>query len=437
MAGATLLDVQFGRWSSPAWAKGFALTAACCRWPTDIDAVHAAAAAAIDWSIFAQTARRHRVAGLVHNAVERAELPLPADVAKDIAIEARSIAWQNLAYAHETVRLQRLFDRAAVQVVFLKGTALSQAAYGTLTVKHGRDIDLLVSPAQVSIALDLLQADGYTLGDPAGALNPAQIKALVAHGDQAELARRDGRLRLELHWRLASNRHLVHGIEPFAAPAQTALPGLGTLNVLRPEDEFVYLCVHGAGHSWSRLKWLADLNARLAGLEAQQIAGLYEYAEARGAGLCAGQALLLCHRLFGRVLPVGLHEALTAGRRVTRLAASAAQSMMAMIRATHRHRARRALFATWSGRSGLAAGHDFSLPKCADFSPPRATRSVCHCRALLPSCIHYCAFRYGHGGRCLGPAANGRLKRRNAADRLCSAVFLFRSSISVHDVPGF
>jgi hypothetical protein len=328
MAGATLSDVQFDRWSSPAWAKGFALTAACCRWPTDIDAVHAAAAAAIDWSIFAQTARRHRVAGLVHNAVERAELPLPADVAKDIAIEARSIAWQNLAYAHETVRLQRLFDRAAVQVVFLKGTALSQAAYGTLTVKHGRDIDLLVSPAQVSIALDLLQAGGYTLGDPAGALNPAQIKALVAHGDQAELARRDGRLRLELHWRLASNRHLVHGIEPFAAPAQTALPGLGTLNVLRPEDEFVYLCVHGAGHSWSRLKWLADLNARLAGLEAQQIAGLYEYAEARGAGLCAGQALLLCHRLFGRVLPVGLHEALTADRRVTRLAASAAQSMM-------------------------------------------------------------------------------------------------------------
>jgi hypothetical protein len=328
MAAATLLDAQFGRGSSPAWVKGFALTAACCRWPTDIDAVHAAAAAAIDWSIFAQTARRHRVAGLVHNAVERAELQLPADIANDIASEARLIARQNLAYAHETARLQRLFDRVGVQIVFLKGTALSQAAYGTLTVKHGRDIDLLVSPAEVPIALDLLQADGYSLRDPAGALNPAQLKALVAHGDQAELARHDGRLRLELHWRLACNLHLVHGIEPFAAPAQLALPGLGTLNVLRPEDEFVYLCVHGAGHSWSRLKWLADLNARLAGLEAHQIAGLYEYAKARGAGLCAGQALLLCYRLFGRVLPVSLREALKSDRRVTRLAASAAQSMM-------------------------------------------------------------------------------------------------------------
>lgn len=141
------------------------------------------------------------------------------------------------------------------------------------------------------------------------------------------------------------------------------LPGLGTLNVLRREDEFAYLCVHGAGHSWSRLKWLADLNARLAGLEAQRIAGLYRYAEARGAG-CA---------------------------RVRR----------------------------WSCAIGCSDAYG---------------RPACHCRPLSPSCIRYCASHYGHGDNCLA-VANGRWERRNAADRLCSAVFLVRLSVPVHDLP--
>ena len=305
------------------------MTAACCRWPMDIAAIQAAAVEPIDWRLFADTARRHRVVGLVHEAAQRAGLPLPADIAGALAGDARLIALQGLAHAHESVRLQRLFDRAGIPLRFLKGVGLAQSAYGTVTAKHARDIDMLVSPPHVPAALEVLLADGYALHEPARHLTPAQLGALVAHASQAELRRRGGRSLLELHWQLSPNARLPYGVDPFGAVAAVTLTGVGDVNTLRPEDEFVYLCVHGARHVWSRLKWLADLNARLSAFDAQQIADLYRYADARGAGLCAGQALLLCNRVLGRELPDELGTVLSADTRVGRLVAAADSRMRA------------------------------------------------------------------------------------------------------------
>ena len=45
---------------------------------------------------------------------------------------------------------------------------------------------------------------------------------------------------------------------------------------LADEPLYAYLCVHGASSAWFRLKWIADLNALLAGRTAEEIAALPE-----------------------------------------------------------------------------------------------------------------------------------------------------------------
>jgi len=87
-----------------------------------------------------------------------------------------------------------------------------------------------------------------------------------------------------------------------------------------------YLCVHGAYHRWSRLKWLADLNAMLAATAAD-VTRLYRHAQNVGAGLCAGQALLLCGRLFDLPVPAEIAAELEADRRVARLVNIALRAM--------------------------------------------------------------------------------------------------------------
>lgn len=87
-----------------------------------------------------------------------------------------------------------------------------------------------------------------------------------------------------------------------------------------------YLGVHGAYHHWSRLKWLADVNAMLA-TTAVDVTQLYRHAQKIGAGLCAGQALLLCRRLFDLPLPAAVAAELEADRSVSRLANIALRAM--------------------------------------------------------------------------------------------------------------
>ena len=137
------------------------LAAACCRWPPSQDrraAIATAAAAVADWDRFLATVRRQRIAGLAHAALSEAGIALPAEIARQLAARAHEIAQRNLALAAETARLQRAFDAAQIPALFVKGAALAELAYGTLALKHARDIDLLVLPEQAAAAMQLLDA---------------------------------------------------------------------------------------------------------------------------------------------------------------------------------------------------------------------------------------------------------------------------------------
>jgi hypothetical protein len=100
------------------------------------------------------------------------------------------------------------------------------------------------------------------------------------------------------------------------------------VRTLAPDDLFAYLCVHGARHSWSRLKWLADLNALVVSSSAD-IERLYRHAQKVGGGICAGQALLLCQLLLGLKLPTTLADELQTNKRCQKLVAIAMTALTA------------------------------------------------------------------------------------------------------------
>jgi len=312
------------------FAAEFLLTAACCRWPPSQsrNAAVRAAAAEIDWDEFLRLVRRQRVIGLAHEALQSGGIDCPAAVAKELSRRAQRIFQKNLSLATETVRLQRAFEAAQIPALVLKGVALAQLAYGSLTAKHARDIDFLVPPEHAEVGLQLLEREGYALSSPAERLGDAQRRALVRYAREAELVQRDSKMLVELQWRAANNPLLLEGVDARSAMQSVALSGGVSIRTLAPDDLFAYLCVHGAQHAWSRLKWLADLNALVA-TNAADIAQLYRHAQKIGAGLCAGQALLLCQHLLALSLPAGIADEIQADKRVQRLAAIALAAMTA------------------------------------------------------------------------------------------------------------
>jgi hypothetical protein len=351
----------------PSFPEEFALVAVCCRWPPTAEVaaeVQQRAAGALDWRLVLRIAERHRVVGLVHHALHGAGVSCPEDVQAILKLKSASIARQNLALAAETLRLRRHFDEAGIAALVVKGASLAQRAYGSTAFKHGRDIDLVVPPANAFAALQILEGDGYALVDPARELTDAQRHAYIARGYQMELFNAPRGTRVELHWRLSENPHLLAGIDAFADGQFVPLAG-GLVRTLSDADLFAYLCVHGAIHFWFRLKWLADLNALLAAKNDAELDALYAHAQAHGAGLCAGQALLLCERLLGlRTSPV-LHDVLVRDRGVRRLVAISLGCMIGINPAAEPvlDAAQRAAELRW--RFMVGRGPRFLLAQCA------------------------------------------------------------------------
>jgi hypothetical protein len=310
-------------------SREFRLVAACCAWPPSPwrdGAIHEAAARSIDWPLLGRIAGRQRVQGLVHAALVRSGVAAPSAVAESMAAKAREIAAASLAQAAESVRLQTALDRAGIANLVLKGAAVEMLAYGELGKKAAWDIDLLVAPGEVMAALRILAEAGYDLAYPRG-LTSAEFAIFVSLTHECELRHAKLGLNVELHWGLADHPALLRGMS-VASPTQwVTLSGGLRLRTFAADELFAYLCVHGAMHGWSRLKWLADLSAMLASESPPAVEALYRRAVALGGGLCPAQALLLGVRLLGATIGPTLEAELIEQRAVRSLVAMAIGAM--------------------------------------------------------------------------------------------------------------
>lgn len=277
----------------------FALVAACCRWPASErrnEAIRKAASANIDWQRFLRVVARQRVAPLVSNALHGLGVAPPDVVEALVGIASQNVR-QSIFYAAEASRLQALFDEAAIPVVFLKGATLAMLAYGTLAVKHGRDIDLLVPPDSIRRGISLLQEAGYRPHYPIPAA-PSLFRKWVATAKDFEFFDPVRGVVLELHWSLTENAFHATQLVEHLCDRTVQVSENVQLRTLSDEVLFLYLCMHGARHGWFRLKWLADVAAFLAQLGEENLDRYIASAERWRMEPCVAQTILLCDMLF-------------------------------------------------------------------------------------------------------------------------------------------
>ena len=163
--------------------------------------------------------------------------------------------------AEKSRALSAHFASADIPVLFVKGLTLGKLAYGDIATKAAVDIDLLIEPRRLAEAAALLDANGYQRVQPSRAMTMTQLAAWHALRKESTWRKRDSRLQVDLHTRLADNDRLIPAIG-IGSPRQTVelLPAIA-LPTLRRDELFAYLCVHGASSAWFRLKWICDLAA--------------------------------------------------------------------------------------------------------------------------------------------------------------------------------
>ena len=136
--------------------------------------------------------------------------------------------------------------------------ALSAQLYGDASLRGARDIDLLVDPDRMAQADVVLIEAGYRRA--VGALSPRQSAAYRRWIKEFQYIHVASGASVELHHRLCDNPHLLAwDFDTLWGERDEVRVGETVLTTLPRRRLALYLCVHGAGHAWERLRWLVDL----------------------------------------------------------------------------------------------------------------------------------------------------------------------------------
>jgi hypothetical protein len=263
-----------------------------------------------DWRAVLALADKHRVEGLVANAmISVAELP--AFVAAEARRTADEVKGRALGDVAETLRVSDALQSRGIGHAILKGAPLGVRAFGSPLLKQSWDIDVFVDTHSAVAGAAALADVGYTAHVPARPFTPAEFRRWSTVSKEAEFRSASGRT-VELHWSLSDHPMLLRGLNAGAVTEEVELFAGQCVPTLGDAANIAYLAVHGAFHGWSRLKWLADFAAFVGSHPGERQEQLIAEARDWNVGLALDQALALANE----VLSAGLRSAPRANAQI-------------------------------------------------------------------------------------------------------------------------
>lgn len=257
----------------------------------------------IEWKIFLQLAEQHCVGPLILRAfLQEEHSRFPEKVLKSLAMEHKTNVFISMNLSDALCRLAIGFQTAGIRMISLKGPSLAQALFNDTSLRVSSDLDIFVSLDEVDAVEALLQQIGYQSIGRNRVLTDRQKKLFHILHHHRTFVHPETRINLEVHWRLnrldtgfltekhfaklwqRTNRMLVNDVPVFT---------------LGPADNFLYLCLHGACHQWSRLSWLYDIHELLANWSNLKIEELLSRSKSHRIDDIVGQTLILLELLFG------------------------------------------------------------------------------------------------------------------------------------------
>jgi hypothetical protein len=146
-------------------------------------------------------------------------------------------------WSSELKGVLRAFGEADVRAVPLKGPFLAERLYGSAALRVSRDLDVLVSKADLPGAEAALSAAGFVPGTPDDYHRPWRRQTTT----------------VELHHDVENPRAFNFHVAGAMQRAQSAAFQGEPCWQLAPEDELLFLCLHAVRHRFERLSLILDL----------------------------------------------------------------------------------------------------------------------------------------------------------------------------------
>lgn len=260
----------------------------------------------LDWSFVIQKAQQNCVMPLLcWNVLNLFPELLSERIRSQLHSFLTTHARNNLFQAAALIELVQLFAQRKIPILPFKGPLLATRVYGNLSLRQFTDLDILVHREDLTKAIELLVACGYRRTQ-AGNCSP-RLSASELRRKDLVLTSKDGRVRVELHWKL-SGAHFDFPLESKRLWRQLDVVELGgtSTNCLARNELLIYLCMHGSRHGWERLGWVCDVAELIRANPDFDWPTVVAQAHLLGCERALMLALLLANQLLDAAIPASL-----------------------------------------------------------------------------------------------------------------------------------
>jgi len=220
------------------------------------------------------------------------------------------IAQRNMLMSAELIKILNLLRENAIEALAFKGPALSQMAYGDITLRQYTDLDVLVRKEDIYKIDTLLKERGY---ERVLEMTPTQEKVYMKNAHDLGLYHPKSGVHFEMHWSLMSEDYPMQiDLGTIWENPQTTKINEKEIRTFPSEELLVYLCIHGSKHLWERIEWIKDIDLmiRQKGIDDKEIDWdrVIEEAGETGFEKMVYLGLSLTARLFSTPLPQNITQ---------------------------------------------------------------------------------------------------------------------------------
>jgi hypothetical protein len=217
----------------------------------------------------------------------------------------------------ELIKIIHLLRENEIEALAFKGPALSQIAYGDITLRQFGDLDILIRKKDRSKMIALLIQGQYI---PEIDLKEETKETFFDCVNVIGFHKKSTGIRVEIHWELLSRNYAIDWEEKSLWNKKESIQiNQKNIPVLPLEKLLLYLCAHGAKHLFERLEWICDIDRSIKAdpdIDWQQL--LYE-AEKLGIERILYLGVELSRHFFGLELPKMIQKKIKADNEIPKL----------------------------------------------------------------------------------------------------------------------
>ena len=214
----------------------------------------------LDWSAVLDLSSRHGVSPLLNDVFNNAQVDVPDPITQQLHEQCKKRALNNLDHVSQLYRIIQALREENVPVMAYKGPVVGHVGYSELGQRWFNDLDLLISPARILDAREVLRELGFTQINLVG-VPPEQLveDPIFRWGGEFHFTK-DGEIPVELRHQFVAkhvnDQRIFHDLWESRTSYTIANKEIPALS---PEDRMVVLLAHGTKHGWNRLSWICDI----------------------------------------------------------------------------------------------------------------------------------------------------------------------------------